>query len=104
MTRIDAKLPSELAALLEASGECGLFRGKSDTARTALRTYFDHNPEVAIAAVRALASEKDADGNTLTLGDAVRLTGHPPSAFSEELQEVLRSNTGVNNEVDSNET
>ncbi len=104
MARIDAKLPTELATLLEASGECGLFRGKSDATRTALRTYFDRNPEVAMAAVRALASEQDTDSHVLTLSDAVRLTGHPPSAFSEELQTILRGNAEGETEVDSDGT
>ncbi|MFC7216044.1 hypothetical protein ACFQO4_18400 [Saliphagus sp. GCM10025334] len=104
MARIDAKLPTELATLLEASGEGGLFRGKSDTTRTALRTYFDQNPEIAMAAVRALASEQDTDSHALTLSDAVRLTGYPPSAFSEELQAVLRSNAEGEKEVNTDGT
>jgi Arc/MetJ-type ribon-helix-helix transcriptional regulator len=91
MARIDAKLPTELAALLEASGESGLFRGKSDAARTAIRAYLEANPEVAVDAVRALATDEETE-QQLTLGDAVRLTGRPPSEFSEELQAVLRAN------------
>ncbi len=92
MARIDAKLPPGLAQLLEASGECGLFRGKSDAARTALRAYFDQNPDIAMAAVRELVAESDNDGDGMTLQAAVRLTGQPPSAFSDELHAVLRAN------------
>jgi Arc/MetJ-type ribon-helix-helix transcriptional regulator len=91
MARIDAKLPTGLAALLEASGESGLFRGKSDAARTAVRAYLEANPDVAVDAVRALATDEETE-HQLTLGDAVRLTGRPPSEFSEELQAVLRAN------------
>lgn len=103
MARIDAKLPAELAALLAASGESGLFRGKSDTARTAVRAYFERNPDVAVAAVRALATDDENEGS-LTLGDAVRLTGRPPSEFSEELQAVLRSNAIDDTDGDANGT
>lgn len=102
MARIDAKLPPGLAQLLEASGECGLFRGKSDTARTALREYFDQNPEIAMAAVRELVAESGDDGEGLTLDEAVRMTGQPPSAFSEELRAVLRANADPEQEDGSN--
>jgi Arc/MetJ-type ribon-helix-helix transcriptional regulator len=91
MARIDAKLPPELATLLEASGDSGLFRGKSDAARTAVRAYFERNPDAAINAVRALVTDDD-DAPPLTVGDAVRLTGQPPSVFSEELLDVLEMN------------
>ncbi len=100
MARIDAKLPPGLAQLLEASSECGLFRGKSDAARTALREYFDQNPEIAMAAVRELVAKSDDDGEGMTLDEAVRLTGQPPSAFSEELRAVFRSNADTEPEVD----
>ena len=102
MARIDAKLPLGLAQLLEASGECGLFRGKSDAARTALREYFDQNPEIAMAAVRELVAESGDDGEGLTLDEAVRLTGQSPSAFSEELRAVLRANADPKQEDGSN--
>ncbi len=102
MARIDAKLPTGLAQLLEASGECGLFRGKSDAARTALREYFEQNPEIAMAAVRELIAESSDDKEGLTLDAAVRMTGQPPSAFSEELRAVLRENGDTESEVDSN--
>lgn len=102
MARIDAKLPPGLAQLLEASGECGLFRGKSDAARIALREYFGQNPEIAMAAVRELVAESGDDGEGLTLDEAVRLTGQPPSAFSEELRAVLRANTDHQAEDGSN--
>ena len=101
MARIDAKLPTGLAQLLEASGECGLFRGKSDTARTAVRAYFDRNPDIAMAAVRELVVENDDEGPTLTLDQAVRLTGQPPSAFSEEMHAVFGTKAAVEHEVDS---
>jgi len=102
MARIDAKLPPGLAQLLEASGECGLFRGKSDAARTALREYFNQNPEIAMAAVRELVVESGDDGEGLTLDEAVRLTGQSPSAFSEELRAVLRANADPKQEDGSN--
>ncbi len=104
MARIDAKLPPGLAQLLEASGECGLFRGKSDAARNALREYFDQNPETAIAAVRELVAESGDDGEGMTLDEAVRMTGQPPSAFSEELRAVLRANADPEQEDVSNES
>jgi Arc/MetJ-type ribon-helix-helix transcriptional regulator len=104
MARIDAKLPPGLAQLLEASGECGLFRGKSDAARTALRAYFDQNPEIAMAAIRELVSESDNDGEGMTLDEAVRLTGQSPSTFSEELRAVLCANADPQQEDGSNGT
>lgn len=91
MARVDTKLSPELAILLEASGDSGLFRGKSDAARTAIRSYFDRHPEAAVAAVRAIVTAED-DPPPLTMGDAVRLTGQPPSAFSEEIREILQMN------------
>ena len=104
MARIDARLPPGLAQLLEASGECGLFRGKSDAARTALRAYFDQNPEIAMAAIRELVSESDNDGEGMTLDEAVRLTGQSPSTFSEELRAVLCANADPQQEDGSNGT
>lgn len=90
MARVDAKLSPELATLLEASGDSGLFRGKSDAARTAIRSYFEQNPDAAVEAVRALVTADDPV--PLTMGDAVRLTGQPPSVFSEEIREILQMN------------
>lgn len=91
MARIDAKLPPELAALLEASGDSGLFRGKSDAARTAVRMYFERNPDAAVTAVRALATAEE-EAVPLSVSDAVRLTGQPPSVFSDELHDILKMN------------
>jgi Arc/MetJ-type ribon-helix-helix transcriptional regulator len=91
MARVDAKLSPKLAVLLEASSESGLFRGKSDAARTAIRTYFERNPDTAVEAVRALVTVED-DLVPLTMSDVVRLTGQPPPVFSEEMREILRLN------------
>ncbi len=104
MARIDAKLPPSLAQLLEASGEYGLFRGKSDAVRTALRAYFDQNPEIAMAAIRELVSESENDGEGMTLDKAVRPTGQSPSTLSEELRAVLRANADPQQEDGSNGT
>lgn len=102
MTRIDAKLPEGLSDLLAASGNEGMFRGKSDAVRASIRAYFHRHPDEARAALRVLVTADDEV--ELTLADAVRLTGQPPAEFPEEVLSILQTNTGTADGGESDET
>lgn len=102
MTRIDAKLPEGLSDLLAASGDEGVFRGKSDAVRASIRAYFQRHPEEARTAVRVLVTSNEEV--ELTLADAVRLTGQPPAEFSEEVRSILQANIETADGGEADET
>ena len=82
MPNVTATIPEETDRLLEGAVEAGLYTGRSDGIRDALRSYFQANPDLA----RDIAIELYSQGK-IDFFTATRLAHESVGEFRAELVE-----------------
>lgn len=89
MPNVTATIAEDTEKILDGVVEAGLYTGRSDGIRNALRSYFESNSDLALEIAIHLYSHGEVDYIT-----ASRLAGVPIGEFRNEVTDEMETNDG----------